>query len=59
MARVAKEGIDFRLSCVPHYCHKADKYFFKIIYLRQQTMSQTHTGDETISVLSANEESML
>ena len=33
MARVAKEGVDFRLICVPHYCHKADNFFFKIFLL--------------------------
>ena len=33
MAQVAKEGIDFRLICVPHHCHKADKYLSRLFFL--------------------------
>ena len=33
MAQVAKEGVDFRLICLPHFCHKTDKYLSRFFYL--------------------------
>ena len=59
MAQVAEDGVDFQLISVPHNCHKADKYLSRIFTCDSRLWSQTHSEDETISVLSANGASLL
>ena len=59
MAQVAEDGVDFKLISVPHKCHKVDKHVACFFTCDSRPWSQTHSEDETISVLSANEASLL
>ena len=59
MAQVAEDGVDFQLISVSHNCHKADKYLSRFFTCDSRPWSQTHSEDETISVLSANGASLL